>query len=602
LRPTHALVLLLAAVLAGCATTPPPPAPVPAEPVVVAPPVDVEIEAHVDHPPPPIPDIVAAPMTKVVPPPFRPDVAAELEQLPEPADDLWDRIVKGYAVPDLNGPLVEKWERWYADRPEYVARMVDRSRRYLYHIVNEVDARGLPLDIALLPMIESAFNPRALSTARAAGIWQFIPSTGKHYGLEQNFWFDSRRDVIAATDKALDYLQKLFGDFNDWQLALAAYNWGEGNVARALQRNRERGLAESYEALGMPDETRNYLPKLQAVKNIVRDPEKYGLVLADVPDAPYFTAVKVTRKMDVKRAAELAELSEDEFLALNPQHNRPVMAGADEFTILLPIDKAELFAAKLDLHDQPLVSWQAYRMKPNETLAQVATRVGMSVETLRAVNGIGSRARVLSGHLLLVPAERGRAGVADASLQRAVFTAVPQGRTFYHTVSRGETLTRIAARYGVTADELRSWNGMTQNALRVGQQLRVTSDVVRTSSPRGTSRNAVATGGARAIHGAKGRGAKPAPTPNAAAATPAGQGRTGASTGHGKDAAATPNGKRPPSDARRSGVRVTPSSADAQGRGGPRSTQDGARATPAATPPARRPKSPAVGGAAVPSR
>jgi len=480
-------------------------------------------ESPADFAAPPLPQIVAEPIAKVIAQPFRADVAAELEPLPEPAEDLWDRVIKGYAVPDLEGPLVDKWERYYAERPDYVARMVDRSRRYLYHIVSEVDQRSLPLDIALLPMVESAFNPRALSTSRAAGIWQFIPSTGKHYGLEQNFWFDSRRDVIAATDRALDYLQKLFGDFGDWQLALAAYNWGEGNVGRALQRNRAKGLPATYEALAMPDETRNYLPKLQALKNIVRDPEKYGLVLADVPDAPYFTAVKVSRKMDVKRAAELAELPEDEFLALNPQHNRPVMAGADEFTILLPIDKAELFAAKLDLHDQPLVSWQAYRMNPNETLAQVAARFAMSPETLRAINGVGSRARLHAGHVLLVPAERGRADAADASLQRAVFTVVPQGRTFYHTVRRGETLSTIAARYGVTVGDLRSWNAMTQSAVKAGQQVRVTSDVVRTSSPRGRVRAAAATGGARSIKPPASSAAKPAPAkrrPSGAAIPP----------------------------------------------------------------------------------
>jgi membrane-bound lytic murein transglycosylase D len=501
LRPTSLLaVLLVAATLAGCATAPTSPPPSLAAPEGVAnaaiagePPLEfVAPEA-------PVPHIVAEPIAKVIAQPFRAEVAAELEALPEPAEDLWDRIVKGYAVPDLEGPLVEKWERYYAERPDYVARMVDRSRRYLYHIVSEVDQRSLPLDIALLPMVESAFNPRALSTSRAAGIWQFIPSTGRHYGLEQNFWVDSRRDVIAATDRALDYLQKLFGDFGDWQLALAAYNWGEGNVARALKANRAKGLPTVYEALAMPDETRNYLPKLQALKNIVREPEKYGLVLADIPDAPYFTAVKVSRKMDVKRAAELAELPEDEFLALNPQHNRPVMAGADQFTILLPTDRAELFAAKLGLHDQPLVSWQAYRMKPNETLNQVAARVAMSVDTLRAINGIGSRARLHAGHVLLVPAERGRLDAAAESLQRAVFTTVPQGRTFYHTVRRGETLSTIAARYGVTAADLRSWNAMPQSAVTVGQQVRVTSDVVRTSSPRGRVRAAAATGGARSI-------------------------------------------------------------------------------------------------------
>jgi len=175
-------------------------------------------------------------------------------------------------MPDIDDPLVAKWEQWYVARPDYVARMIDRSRRYLYYIVVEVEKRGMPLEIALLPMVESAFNPNAVSVARASGIWQFMPATGTHYGLKQNFWFDSRRDVVAATDGALNYLQKLHGDFDDWQLALAGYNWGEGNVARAVAKNQKLGLPAGYANLKMPDETRNYLPKLQALKNIVRDP------------------------------------------------------------------------------------------------------------------------------------------------------------------------------------------------------------------------------------------------------------------------------------------------------------------------------------------
>ncbi len=463
-----------------------------------------------------------APVPALVPPAFSDVAEAELEPLPEPANDLWVRIVQGYGVPDIEGPLVDKWERWYADRPDYVARMVDRSRRYLYHIVSEVQQRGMPLDIALLPMVESAFNPVAFSTSRAAGIWQFIPSTGRHYGLAQNFWFDSRRDVVAATDKALDYLQKLHADFNDWQLALAAYNWGEGNVAKAIARNRARGLPADYSSLTMPDETRNYLPKLQAVKNIVRDPEKFGLALADIPDAPYFAVVKTSRKMDLKIAADLAEMPLDDFRALNPQHNRPVIAGADEHTILLPIDRAEVFAAKLDLHDQPLVSWQAYRLRPNDTLPQVAAKYGMEVEVLRAVNGLGTRARVHAGHVLLVPAQRPSQAAAE-SLTTAVFTTVPQGRTFYYRVNRGDSLQTIAARYGVTTEELRQWNGLTQNAVQVGQQLRVTSDIVPASikSRASSSRRATATGGARSLKAGK--------SGNAASAAPgAANQRTGA--------------------------------------------------------------------------
>jgi len=458
LRYRQSLIMPVVLALAACATPAPPPPEAP--------------------PPAPLPTIefLPPPQPIVLVDPFA-GAAADLEPLPVATGDLWDRIVKGYTIPDIQGPLVEKWEQWYAARPDYVARTVERSRRYLYHIVTEVEARGMPLEIALLPMVESAFNPNALSVSRASGIWQFMPSTGTVYGLKQNWWFDSRRDVVAATNSALDYLQNLNAEFNDWQLSLAAYNWGEGNVRRAVARNRAKGLAADFESLSkMADETRNYVPKLQAVKNIVADPQKYGLVLADVPNAPYFTVVRTTVRMDVKRATELAELPLDEFLALNPQHNRPVIFGADEYAILLPIDKAEIFAAKLDLIDQPLVSWQAHRMKAGETLPQVAIRYGLSVETLRSVNGIGPRARVPTGFALLVPSQRATKEAA-ASLSDTVFTTVPSGRTFFHTVHRGDTLYSIAARYGVTTQDLKRWNSLAREDVRSGQKLRVTSDV-----------------------------------------------------------------------------------------------------------------------------
>ena len=412
--------------------------------------------------------------------------AADLEPLPPASGDLWDRIVRGYEIPDLEGPLVEKWEQYYSERPDYVARVVERSRRYLYHIVSEVEARHMPMEIALLPIVESAFNPNALSTSRASGIWQFMPSTGTNFGLKQTWWFDSRRDVVAATTSALDYLEKLNAEFNDWQLSLAAYNWGEGNVRRAIARNRAQGLPTDFESLSkMADETRNYVPKLQAIKNIIANPARYGLAMADVPNAPYFTVVRTTVRMDVKRAAEFAELPLDEFLALNPQHNRPVISGADDYAILLPIDKAEIFAAKLNLVDQPLVSWQAHRMKAGETLPQIAIRYGMSIETLRSVNGIGARQTVPPGYALLVPMQRPTREAA-ASLADAVFTTVPSGRTFYHTVARGDTLQKVAARYGVTTQEVKRWNRLSSDNVRKGQKLRITSDVapVRSAAKR----------------------------------------------------------------------------------------------------------------------
>ena len=397
-------------------------------------------------------------------------------QLRSEYGDLWERIRQGFILDDIDTPLVKNWEEWYAARPEYVGRMFERSRRYLYHIVAEVEKRGMPLEVALLPMIESAYNPMAYSSSRASGIWQFIPSTGKLYGMKQNWWFDQRRDVLAATDGALDYLQKLYAEFGDWYLALAAYNWGEGAVRRAIAANQRRGLPTDYLSLKMPAETRNYMPKLQAVKNIVRDPARYDLTLADMPDAPYFTVVRTTRKMDVKIAAELAEMPLDEFLSLNPQHNRPVIAGADEATVLLPYDKAEVFAAKLELSNQPMVTWQAYKFRAGENLQQVAARFGLPLETLRTVNGIGPRAKVPVGHALLVPSQAPSDATA-ASLQQAVFTTVPSGRTFYHRVRKGETMASIAARYDVSTQDLKGWNAGYATKVVPGQRLRVVSDV-----------------------------------------------------------------------------------------------------------------------------
>ena len=283
--------------------------------------------------------------------------------------DLWGRIKDGYAMPELKSNYVNSHTNWYASRPEYVQRMVQRSQKYLYHIVEEVQKRGMPTEIALLPMVESAFNPKAYSTSSASGIWQFIPSTGKSFGLKQNWWVDNRRGVTAATDAALTYLQKLHGMFGSWDLALAAYNAGEGTVQRAINRNRRQGLPTDYESLNLPVETRNYVPKLQAIKNIMTNPEQYGLKIDTIPNRPYFIKVNAPQQIDVHLAAKLAEISFDEFNALNPEYNRPVATTkGNVHEILLPVSAAQTFTDNLSNYDKPLVSWQAYHAKRGERM------------------------------------------------------------------------------------------------------------------------------------------------------------------------------------------------------------------------------------------
>lgn len=276
-----------------------------------------------------------------------------------PQDDLWLRIKEGYGMPELSSEYTRNHESWYAARPDYVKRMVARSQRYLYHIVEEVEKRGMPTEIALLPMVESAFNPQAYSRSKASGIWQFIPSTGKDFGLKQNWWVDNRRDVTAATNAALTYLQRLHVMFGTWDLALAAYNAGEGTVRRAIERNRKQGLPTDYESLTLPAETRNYVPKLQAVKNIMTHPEQYGLEILPIPNRPYFTKVSAPEQIDAHLAAKLAEISYEEFSSLNPEYNRPVLtATGTVHELLLPVGTAEVFKTNLENYDKPLVSWQ----------------------------------------------------------------------------------------------------------------------------------------------------------------------------------------------------------------------------------------------------
>jgi len=476
-RPRALALALLAVIamfgMAGCAGVPMG-AETPASPA----PVVVEV-------PPPVAPVEPAPAV-MAEAPASDDPAADLVTLMrsrlDPADDaarvdLWARLRNGFAMPELDGDLVRKWEQWYAARPDYVQRMTDRGGRYLFHILEEVQRRGMPTELALLPFTESAFNPQAQSHARAAGMWQFMPLTGKDFELKQNLFRDDRRDVLASTRAALDYLQRLHDLFGDWQLALAAYNWGQGNVQKAILRNQKAGLPADYENLRLPDETRNYVPKLQAVKNIVQRPADFALVLPALENHPFFLSVTIERDIDVAVAARLAGLSLDEFQALNPQMNKPVILAAGTPQVLLPYDNANLFLRQMQAHRGALASWTAWVAPKTLKPADAARQIGMPEAQLRDVNRIPARMLVTAGSTLLVP--RGAHAtndvaehIADNAMLNFAPDLPPLRKTSFKAGKKGDSVAAVAKRYRVSAAQVAQWNGVgAQASFKPGQAI-----------------------------------------------------------------------------------------------------------------------------------
>ena len=414
-----------------------------------------------------------------------PSAFDEVDDVPLPDPDLWQRIRVGFALDPLDSPLVADQEDWYASRPDYIRRFCDRGALYLHYIVEQVEKRGMPTEIALLPVVESAFAPKAASRAKASGLWQFIPSTGKNFGLTQNWWRDNRNDIVAATDAALAYLQRLHDQFGSWELALAAYNCGEGCVARAIEYNQRRGLPTDYLSLRLPPETRSYVPKLMAVKNIVLSPASYGVELESVPDHPYFTTVEAPARIDVKVAAKLAGMSEEEFTALNPAHRKPV-AVATSGTLVVPLDKAETFRENLEAYDQPLVSWTTYNARRGELADTIASKYGLTRHQLLAVNDtikLDRKGRLRAAGPVLVPMRRAALPRgAGATLRTASLTvpiqrvaAAPASR--WYVVRSGDTLYGIAKKHDTDVDELRELNHLAANArIHPGLKLRIPAE------------------------------------------------------------------------------------------------------------------------------
>lgn len=315
---------------------------------------------------------------------------------------LWGELRQGFRMGEVNPELVRRHESKFIASRSYFGRVVNRSRPYMYHIANEVKKRNMPAEAALLPFIESAFVTKAKSHVGASGLWQFMPATSRHYGLEKTPVYDGRHDVYAATDAALNYLQYLYGLFGDWPLAFAAYNWGEGNVGRAVNRARAQGLEPTYENLRMPDETRNYVPKLLAVRNIIANPQSFGISIGDIDNKPYFQAVEPDRPIDNEAIARLAGITQSELLALNPAFNVPAFIPKNKRKLLLPAANAQTFQRNYRAaNPDSLFSWEIYTPPVQTAVSDISSATGMSVADIKRLNSLSGNL-VKAGHSILI--------------------------------------------------------------------------------------------------------------------------------------------------------------------------------------------------------
>ncbi len=398
---------------------------------------------------------------------------SQADALPDP--DLWERLRTSFALSGHDNPGIRPYLEWYARNQSYLDRVVARARPFLFDIVEQVEQRGMPGEIALLPVVESAFQPFAYSPGRAAGIWQFIPATGRRYGLKQNWWYDGRRDVHAATRAALDYLQRLNRQFDgDWLLALAAYNSGEGRVMRAMRKNRKRGKPTDFWSLDLPDETRGYVPKLLAISAIVEDPRRYGARLTRIANAPQLERVAIGSQIDLALVADLADMEIAEVYRLNPAFNRWATAPDGPHTLWLPIDRAETFAQRLaKLGKRERIRWQRHRIRNGENLGSIARRYQTSVDLLQEVNNLDGK-WIRAGDNLIIPVATKDLShyLSEDRRRRAIQNTRRRGQKLDYTVRPGDTWWDLSRKHGVSTVKLARWNGMSpRDPLFPGQRL-----------------------------------------------------------------------------------------------------------------------------------
>lgn len=400
------------------------------------------------------------------------------EKVSLPPPDLWERIRVGYQMQVPNDPRISREIKWYASHPAYIDRIQQRALPYLHFIVEEVEKRGMPMEMALLPVVESAFQPFAYSPGRAAGIWQFIPSTGKFYGLKQNWWYDGRRDIVASTRAALDYLKKMAERFDgDWELALAAYNAGGGNVSKAIRRNRKKNKPIDFWSLKLPKETEGYVPRLLAIASIIGKPADYGITLPTIADSPYFHSVDIESQLDLALSADMADISIEELYRLNPGFNRWATAPQGPHRLNIPVDKVDGFTDKLAALDpKKRLQWKRYKIRNGDNLGAIARKHNTTIALLQQVNKLRGN-RIRAGKHLLIPVASKQLNQYSHSVDQRMaknLNSKRSGKKRIYTVKRGDTLWDIARSYKVSHKALARWNGLSpKDTLKPGRKLAI---------------------------------------------------------------------------------------------------------------------------------
>ncbi len=402
--------------------------------------------------------------------------ASNQVQQPAKQKDLWQRVRSGFRLETPKNKRVTQHVNWYKKHDSYIERLQERSKPYIHFILEQAEKRGLPTELVLLPAVESAFRPFAYSHGRAAGLWQFIPATGRHFKLKQNWWYDGRRDVVASTNAAFDYLEQLSKRFNgDWNLALAAYNSGAGTVSRAITKNKRKGKPTDFWSLKLPRETRNYVPRLLALTQVINQPEKYGIELKPMPDQPYFATVDIGSQLDLALAADMAGMSTDNLYRLNPGFNRWATAPDGPHKLNLPITKTKSFSQKLaQLDPGKRIRWKRYKIRGGDSLSIIAEKHGTTTAMLKQANKLSNNGIRAGKHLVIPMSTKSldHYGLSADKRKQRIQNRKRKGQRVVHVVKAGDTLWDLARTYKVSHSKLARWNGMApRDTLSLGQKL-----------------------------------------------------------------------------------------------------------------------------------